>query len=86
MFLAGVNLSNDALLELARLVNGDELADRLEETYGSGVHVLGLTNVERETILRRPAGLACGFASRSDPGARRPRTRWARLAPSRRPL
>ena len=52
MFLAGVNLSNDALLELARLVNGEELADRLEETYGSGVHVLGLTNVERETILR----------------------------------
>jgi hypothetical protein len=50
--LAGVPVRDDLVLELARLVEDADLATRLEDCYGRGVRVLGLTVPERETIIR----------------------------------
>ncbi len=52
MFLAGIPVHDDLILELARLVDDDALADRLEAAYGREVKVLGLDIPERETIIR----------------------------------
>jgi hypothetical protein len=61
MFLAGIHVRDELILELARLVDDNELANRLEDCYGRGVKVLGLEIAERETIIRAlndpPAGL-----------------------------
>jgi hypothetical protein len=52
VYLAGVPVTDDAVLELARLVDDDALADRLETAYGRLTKVLALTIQERETIIR----------------------------------
>ncbi len=61
MHLAGIPVRDDLILELARLVVDDALADRLEDVYRREVKVLGLDIPERETIIRAledpPAGL-----------------------------
>ena len=61
MFLAGIPVRGDLILELARLVDDDALAERLEDAYGRDVQILGLDIPERETIIRAledpPAGL-----------------------------
>ena len=43
---------DDLILELARLVDDDALANRLESAYGRDVKVLALDIPERETIIR----------------------------------
>jgi hypothetical protein len=49
------------VLELARLVDDDTLADRLEDCYRRDVKVLALDTPERETMIRAlddpPVGL-----------------------------
>jgi len=61
MFLVGLPVRDDLVLELARLVDDPKLADRLEDCYRRDVNVLALELEERETILRAlddpPAGL-----------------------------
>ena len=61
MQLAGIPVRDEPALELACLVDDPVLAGRLEDVYGLGVEVVGLTIGERETILRAledsPAGL-----------------------------
>ena len=52
MFVAGIPVRDDLILELARLVDDDTLADRLEDCYRREVKVLGLDIPERETIIR----------------------------------
>lgn len=51
MFVAGLQVADDLILELARHVDDPQLADRLEKAYRDGVRVLALTIAERETIL-----------------------------------
>jgi hypothetical protein len=51
MMLAGVPVRGDLVLELARLVDDDALAERLEDAYGRKVKLLALEIAERETIL-----------------------------------
>jgi hypothetical protein len=61
VFVCGLPLGDDQVLELARLVDDEQLADRLEDAYRRDVKVLALTIPERETILAAlddpPAGL-----------------------------
>ena len=62
MNLAGVPVTDEAVLELARLVDDAELADRLETAYSRMTRVLPLTIPEREAVLDAiaedpPAGL-----------------------------
>jgi hypothetical protein len=61
VFLAGVPVPDRDVLELARLVDDDALATRLEDCYGRGVKILGLEIDERELIIRAlddpPVGL-----------------------------
>ena len=61
MHLAGVAVRPELVLELARLVDHPDFAERLETAYGREVKVLGLSIPERETIIRAlddpPAGL-----------------------------
>jgi hypothetical protein len=61
MFLAGLPVRDDLILELARLVDDPQLADRLERAYGDRIRILALDIAERETIIRAledpPAGL-----------------------------
>jgi hypothetical protein len=52
VYLAGVPVTDDAVLELARLVDDEALANRLETAYGRMTKVLALTIAERETIMR----------------------------------
>jgi hypothetical protein len=52
MFLAGIPIPDDLVLELARLVDDPALAERLEDNYGRMTRVVGLTIPERETIMR----------------------------------
>ena len=52
MHLAGVPLRDELVLELARLVDDDDLGSRLETAYGRMTKVLALTIPERETIIR----------------------------------
>ena len=62
MFLAGVPVRDEAVLELARLVDDPHLADKLETAFGRETKVLALTIPERETIVAAlddpPADLA----------------------------
>ena len=51
MFVACIRLRDEAVLELARLVDDPVLATKLEEAHNRDVRVLGLTIPERETIL-----------------------------------
>jgi hypothetical protein len=51
MMLAGIPVHGDRVLELARLVDDEALASKLEDAYGRGVRLLGLDIEERETIL-----------------------------------
>ena len=61
VFVAGIPLRGELILELARLVDNEQPAGRLEGAYGRKVKVLGLSIEERETILAvlddPPAGL-----------------------------
>jgi hypothetical protein len=52
VFLCGVRVRDELVLELARLVDDDGLAGRLENAYGREVKVLGPTVPEREHIIR----------------------------------
>ena len=62
VFVAGIPIRDELILELARMVDDEQLADRLETAYGREVKVLGLSIDERETILAvlddPPVGLA----------------------------
>jgi Flp pilus assembly pilin Flp len=62
VFVAGIPVRDEAVLELARLVDDPELAAKLEENYSRGTNVLALTIAERSTILAAfedpPADLA----------------------------
>ena len=62
MFVAGIPARDEAVLELARLVDDPALADRLETAYGRETKVLALTIPDREKILAAledaPADLA----------------------------
>ncbi len=49
--LAGVPIQDDLILELARMVDDDALATKLETAFGRMTRVLALTIPERETIL-----------------------------------
>ena len=51
MHLAGVPVTDDAVLELARLVRDPGLADRLESAYARMTRVLALTIPDREAVL-----------------------------------
>ena len=51
VFVACIRLRDEAVLELARLVDDPVLATKLEEAHNRDVRVLGLTIPERETIL-----------------------------------
>jgi hypothetical protein len=59
--LAGVPVQDDLILELARMVDDDALATKLETAFGRMTRVLALTIPEREAILAAmgevPAGL-----------------------------
>jgi hypothetical protein len=61
MFLAGIPIRDELVLELARLVDDPSLAERLEDDYGRMTRVLALTIPEREMLIRAlddpPAGL-----------------------------
>lgn len=52
LFLAGIPVRDDLILELARLVDDDALATRLEDCYGRDVKLMVLDIPERETIIR----------------------------------
>jgi hypothetical protein len=52
MHLAGVPIQDDLVLELARQVDDEALANRLETAHGRMTKVLALTIPERETIMR----------------------------------
>ena len=49
--LAGLPIQDDLVLELARLVDDEALAGRLETAYGRMTRVLALTIPERDTVL-----------------------------------
>jgi hypothetical protein len=51
MHLAGIPVRDQAILDLARLVDDPLLADKLESAHGREVKVLGLEISERMTIL-----------------------------------
>jgi len=51
VFVAGIRLRNEAVLELARLIDDPNLATKLEDAHRREVKVLALTIPERETIL-----------------------------------
>jgi len=73
VFLAGIPVRDELILELARLVDDDLLAERLEDCYRREVKVLGLDIAERETIIRarrRPARRARGAPRGAAPRAR----------------
>ena len=59
--LAGVPVQDDLIQELARMVDYEALATKLETAYGRMTRVLALTIPEREAILSAmddvPAGL-----------------------------
>jgi hypothetical protein len=52
MYLAGLPVPPSDVLELARLMDDPDLADRLETAYGRGARILALEVDERITILR----------------------------------
>jgi hypothetical protein len=52
MYLAGLPVRDELVLELARLVDDPDLARRLEDAFGRMVKVFALTIRDRETIIR----------------------------------
>jgi hypothetical protein len=62
VMLAGIPVNDDLVLELARMVDDDELAERLEDAYRRGVKILALDFRDRDSIIAAlddpPAGLA----------------------------
>ena len=50
--LAGVPIRDELVLELAGLIEDDELGSRLETAYGRMTKVLALTIPEREMIIQ----------------------------------
>jgi hypothetical protein len=52
VFVAGIPVRDESILELARLVEDPDLARRLEDAYGRMTKILGLSIAERETIIR----------------------------------
>ena len=52
MILAGISIRDDLILELAKLLDDDDLADRLEDCYRRDINVVALEIHERETIIR----------------------------------
>ena len=52
MFVAGIYVRDEAILELARLVDDPELAARLDENYSRGTKVLALTPNARRSSRR----------------------------------
>ncbi len=52
MYLAGLPVRDELVLELARLVDDADLAHRLEDAFGRMVKVFALTIRDRETIIR----------------------------------
>src|SRR5688572_28267116 len=52
VYLAGLPVREELVLELARRVDDPTLAERLDDAYGRMVRVLALTIPERETIIR----------------------------------
>jgi hypothetical protein len=61
VFLAGLSVRGDLVLELARLVDDGTLADRLERAYEDRAGTLALDIPEREIVLAAlndpPSGL-----------------------------
>jgi hypothetical protein len=61
MLLAGLPIRDELVLELARLVDNDDLAERLESAYGSELKLLAVSFSDRDSILLAlddpPAGL-----------------------------
>ena len=58
--LAGIPVQDDLILKLARMVDDDQLADRLEHAHRAGVKILALELADRETtwphsMTRHPA-------------------------------
>lgn len=51
MFIAGYPVPGPDVLELARLVNDPDLAERLESAYGRQVRVFALDIPEREAMI-----------------------------------
>lgn len=51
MYLAGVPVPDASVLELARLLDDDALATRLEDAWGRKVRILALDLRERDAIL-----------------------------------
>jgi hypothetical protein len=51
MYIAGYAVPSDDVLELARLLGDDLLADRLESAYARQVRVFGLDITEREQVI-----------------------------------
>ena len=51
MFIAGYPIPGPDVLELARLVNDPELAERLKAPYGREVRVFALDIPEREAMI-----------------------------------
>ncbi len=66
VFLAGIPIRDDLILELARLVDDEQLADRLETAYGREVKVLALDIPERETIIRAQRATKLSEFGRTD--------------------
>lgn len=62
MFIAGIKIRDEAVLELARLVDDPDLATKLEDAHNRDVKVLALTIPERETILAALDDPAVGLA------------------------
>ena len=52
MYLAGLPIPGTDVLELARLIDDQALAERLETVYGNGARILALEIQERESIVR----------------------------------
>jgi hypothetical protein len=52
MYLAGIPVRDQAVLDLARLVDDPLLADRLEAAHRREARILALEISERETIIR----------------------------------
>ena len=52
MFLAGIPVRSELILELAHMVDDEELAQKLRSALANEITLLGLDVPERETILR----------------------------------
>jgi hypothetical protein len=88
MYLAGLPIPASDVLQLARLVDEPEPANRLESAYGRGARILALEIEERHALLRAledgpPSAGVCvwpdavgGTLALGSSGLRRRRPRW----------